>query len=129
MIYFCEQGAASVRVVLYSPPVAAKGQKAFAQGAALKIEGRRPIVAMAALPMDDSLLLVLTADGMLTGCVCHCISCQALFLLHACTVCCCIVRAMVCKGLSLHYVQALCQRDAEDDDAPLVPGSGGGPRL
>lgn len=69
MIYFCEHGAGAVRLVLYSPPVAAKGQKAFAQGAALKPEAKhRPIVALAALPMEDSLLLVLTADGMLTGC-------------------------------------------------------------
>ena len=67
MIYFCEHGAGAVRLALYTPPVPAKGQKAFPQGAALKADGRRPIVALAALPMEDSLLLVLTADGMLTG--------------------------------------------------------------
>ena len=66
-IYFCEQGAAAVRLALCSPPVAAKGQKAFSQGGTLKAEGKRPIVALCGHPTEGGLLLVLTADGQLTG--------------------------------------------------------------
>ena len=66
-IYFCEQGAAAVRLALCSPPVAAKGQKAFSQGGSLKAEGKRPIVALCGHPTEGGLLLVLTADGQLTG--------------------------------------------------------------
>ena len=66
-VYFCEQGAGGVRMALCSPPAAVKGQKAFSQGGLLKAEGKRPIVALCGHPTDTGTLLVLTADGQLTG--------------------------------------------------------------
>lgn len=66
-MYFCEAASTTVRLALSAVPAAVKGQKNFVQGAPLKGDVKRPIVALAALPSDAYFLLMLTADGHLTG--------------------------------------------------------------
>ena len=66
-VYFCEAGANAVRLVLSAPPLPAKGTKAWVQGAALKGDLKKPILALATLPSDPYFLLMLTADGQLSG--------------------------------------------------------------
>ena len=65
--YFCEAGATAVRLVLSAPPAPAKGAKAWVQGSPLKGDVKKPIVALATLPSDPYFLLMLTADGQLSG--------------------------------------------------------------
>ncbi|KAK9810383.1 hypothetical protein WJX72_009786 [[Myrmecia] bisecta] len=66
-ILYCPHGATSVRMVEYAPPPPVKGAK-DRQGAQLKSDGRKPIIALAAHPQDQQ-LLVLYADGTLSGCM------------------------------------------------------------
>ena len=66
-MYFCEVGTSAVRLVLSAPPAAVKGTRAFVQGAPLKGDSKKPIIALATLPSDGYFLLVLTADGQLSG--------------------------------------------------------------
>lgn len=66
-MYFCEEAATAVRLALSAPPVPVKGQKAWVQGSPLKGDLKKPILAMAALPSDPYFLLLLTADGQLSG--------------------------------------------------------------
>ncbi|KAK9806672.1 hypothetical protein WJX73_006627 [Symbiochloris irregularis] len=67
-VYFCDLGATAVRLVLSHNPAPAKGGKAFLQGSPLKGDLKKPILALATVPSDPFFLLVLTADGQLSGC-------------------------------------------------------------
>ena len=66
-VFFCEAGATAVRLVLSAMPAPVKGAKAFVQGGPLKGDAKKPILALATLPSDAYFLLVLTADGQLSG--------------------------------------------------------------
>ena len=75
-VYFCEAGSTAVRLALSAPPAPVKGQKTWVQGSPLKGDLKKPIIAIATLPSDPYFLLLLTADGLLSGYATH--------RLHAC---------------------------------------------
>ena len=60
-VLFCAHGASAMRLVLFSPPPAKSGREK--QGAQLRMEGKRTIVALASHPTDATLAFLLQGEA------------------------------------------------------------------